>query len=88
MSLDNRRFPLLQSPLDYTTRDGNGHLDLTEIEESLDEKPQFKHYSETSNIQLFFDLFFVANLTSFTDEHEVNDRSSWPSTSKPPRYVY
>lgn len=43
---------------------------------TLFENPQFQHYEETSNIQLFFDLFFVANLTSFTNAHEVNSTSS------------
>lgn len=37
--------------------------------------PQFQHYEATSNIQLFFDLFFVANLTSFTNLHEINSIS-------------
>jgi hypothetical protein len=29
---------------------------------------------EASKIELFYDLFFVANLTTFTAVHEVNDR--------------
>jgi low temperature requirement protein LtrA len=45
-------------------------------DETLFENPQFQHYEETSNIQLFFDLFFVANLTSFTNAHEVNSANS------------
>lgn len=45
-------------------------------DETLFDNPQFQHYEETSNIQLFFDLFFVANLTSFTNVHEVNSSAS------------
>jgi low temperature requirement protein LtrA len=39
---------------------------------TLFDNPEFEHHEETSNIQLFFDLFFVANLTSFTNAHEIN----------------
>lgn len=45
---------------------------------TLLDNPQFQHYEETSNIQLFFDLFFVANLTSFTNSHEINSTTSIP----------
>jgi Bacterial low temperature requirement A protein (LtrA) len=43
---------------------------------TLFENPQFQHYEETSNLQLFFDLFFVANLSSFTNAHEINNVQS------------
>ncbi|KAJ5052123.1 uncharacterized protein L3040_001882 [Drepanopeziza brunnea f. sp. 'multigermtubi'] len=36
------------------------------------ETPEFKRYEEATNIELFYDLFFVANLTTFTDVHEIN----------------
>jgi hypothetical protein len=45
-------------------------------DETLFDNPQFQHYEETSNIQLFFDLFFVANLTTFTNRHEINSVES------------
>jgi len=37
------------------------------------ETPEFKRYEEATNIELFYDLFFVANLTTFTDAHDIND---------------
>ncbi|KAI9738088.1 MAG: hypothetical protein M1818_005516 [Claussenomyces sp. TS43310] len=37
-----------------------------------DDSLQFQHRQESSNIQLFFDLFFVANLNTFTTSHEIN----------------
>ena len=52
------------------------HPQVEAHDATLFDNPQFQHYEETSNIQLFFDLFFVANLTSFTNVHEVNSLSS------------
>lgn len=42
-------------------------------EANLRETPEFKRYEEATNIELFYDLFFVANLTTFTDAHEINE---------------
>jgi hypothetical protein len=39
----------------------------------LRETPEFKRYEEATNIELFYDLFFVANLTTFTDAHDINE---------------
>jgi low temperature requirement protein LtrA len=33
--------------------------------------PKFKHHRESSTIELFYDLFFVANLATFTANHEI-----------------
>ena len=33
----------------------------------------FKTRHESTAIELFYDLFFVANLTVFTDKHEIDD---------------
>ncbi|MCJ1418351.1 hypothetical protein MMC32_004698 [Xylographa parallela] len=38
------------------------------------DEPVLHHNRESSVIQLFFDLFFVANLTAFTSAHEINNR--------------
>jgi hypothetical protein len=35
--------------------------------------PVLKRAHEASTIQLFFDLFFVANLTTFTSLHEIDN---------------
>ena len=37
-----------------------------------DEPPVFKPHRESSTVELFYDLFFVANLTVFTKNHEIN----------------
>lgn len=47
-----------------------------EIHNTALDRPQFRRSEKTTNIELFFDLFFVANLTSFTNLHEVNSGSS------------
>jgi len=36
----------------------------------------FKHRSEANTTELFFDLSFVANLTIFSIDHEINDGNS------------
>ncbi|RAH63755.1 uncharacterized protein BO66DRAFT_433188 [Aspergillus aculeatinus CBS 121060] len=74
------RIPFVTSPLHpfkskSSTRHSStsdGELGLATHDETLFEDPQFEHYEATSNIQLFFDLFFVANLTSFVTAHDVN----------------
>lgn len=38
--------------------------------------PSFKHRHESSTIELFYDLFFVANLSSFSGNHEIVDSKS------------
>ncbi|KAF7900058.1 hypothetical protein EAF00_004394 [Botryotinia globosa] len=44
-----------------------------EAEEEMFETPEFRRYEETTNMELFYDLFFVANLTTFNDVHDVNE---------------
>ncbi|KAI9923854.1 hypothetical protein ASPWEDRAFT_26443 [Aspergillus wentii DTO 134E9] len=66
------RLRLFQSPV-AKNRQENQSL-LAGEDEKIFEDPRFEHYEATSNLQLFFDLFFVANLTSFTNVHEINDR--------------
>lgn len=46
----------------------NDRLDEVQMRET----PVFKRYEEATNLELFYDLFFVANLTTFTDSHEIN----------------
>lgn len=40
------------------------------------DEPVLKRAHEASTIQLFYDLFFVANLTTFTSVHEIDDADS------------
>jgi hypothetical protein len=44
----------------------------------LDNVPVFKPHREASTIELFYDLFFVANLTVFTKNHEINSGHGEP----------
>lgn len=38
--------------------------------------PPFKHHAESSTVELFYDLFFVANLATFTANHDIVDANS------------
>ena len=40
------------------------------------ENPAYRHHAEATTSELFYDLFFVANLTSFTSLKEINDHSA------------
>src|SRR3954453_20086996 len=48
-------------------------------QEIKDPLPQFVQHEESTTIELFYDLFFVANLTTFSDVHEVNSRKTLTS---------
>ena len=52
------------------------------------EEPVLRIAHESSVIQLFYDLFFVANLTTFTAIHEVTDSNSMlPTLSVPSPFL-
>lgn len=40
------------------------------------QRPIYKRRTEANSTELFFDLFFVANLTVFSGQHEVDDGES------------
>ncbi|CAO2648353.1 Nn.00g076200.m01.CDS01 [Neocucurbitaria sp. VM-36] len=46
------------------------------IDNQLYENPAFHRHAEATTSELFYDLFFVANLTTFTYLTEINDRAS------------
>ncbi|PYI21546.1 hypothetical protein BO99DRAFT_430655 [Aspergillus violaceofuscus CBS 115571] len=75
--------PFVTSPLSGRSIPQGSTFDsepgLATHDETLFENPQFEHYEATSNIQLFFDLFFVANLTSFVTAHDVNSSTTLAS---------
>lgn len=48
-------------------------------DESDGRLPEFQCREETTNIELFYDLFFVANLTTFNEVHEINSSSALTS---------
>lgn len=51
-------------------------LDSDEKVRSISPDPLFERHTEATNIELFYDLFFVANLTTFSTVKEVNDGRS------------
>ena len=82
------RLPLFQSPILHEERglvsEGSFAPDRPPKENiepnvyettdaELHNNPQFHRHAEATNAELFYDLFFVANLTVFTQQHEVND---------------
>lgn len=42
----------------------------------LHNTPEFHRHAEAQSIELFYDLFFVANLTNFTSNHAINTTGS------------
>lgn len=63
-----------QSVFGLSPREVDGQENYLPVEgTNYDGLPEFQRHSETTNIELFYDLFFVANLTSFSDIHEIND---------------
>ena len=49
-----------------------------QIRPALHRMPAFREREEASSIELFYDLFFVANLSSFTGVHNIDDVTSMP----------
>ncbi|KAF2688479.1 hypothetical protein K458DRAFT_440113 [Lentithecium fluviatile CBS 122367] len=43
---------------------------------AIHDSPAFHRHAEATTAELFYDLFFVANLTTFTSMLEINDRNS------------
>ena len=46
------------------------------MDEELHDSPAFHRHAEATTAELFYDLFFVANLTTFTSNLEINDKHS------------
>ena len=59
------RLPFFASPLEEGPVPGKSQA-----------TPTFKRHEEASYSELFYDLFFVANLAVFTNVHEINDGDS------------
>ena len=76
-----KRLPWFGTPIDDGSTGHHEHHDDGDSEtQSWEEKhgvadgyPRLHKAHEAPVIQLFYDLFFVANLTTFTSVHEVND---------------
>ena len=51
-------------------------LPLAAEDEALHDTPEFHRHAEATTIELFYDLFFVANLTTFTANLYINSSRS------------
>jgi low temperature requirement protein LtrA len=49
---------------------------FSDNDQALHDHPMFHRHTEATNAELFYDLFFVANLSVFTNVHEVNDHET------------
>lgn len=78
MPLDVHHLPLFRSPLIESQKTAYQQSLKQEMDEDdLFDSPQFHQHNEATNSELFYDLFFVANLTVFLDSHQV--RTSIPT---------
>jgi low temperature requirement protein LtrA len=80
----HKHTPWFASPLESTTSPPSENVlrnhifaaDSTRSGPRDPRLPPFKHHHESSTIELFYDLFFVANLATFTTNHEIVDGRS------------
>ena len=85
MVVTKRRYrvlPLFESPLEEVSEHHNHRHESdsgasstlgTEGTTTEADQPKFRESEEASSIELFYDLFFVANLTSFTGVHNIDE---------------
>jgi hypothetical protein len=66
-------------PRELTLTETEAENEVRLQDESLHRTPAFKRHEEATNIELFFDLFFVANLTIFSQNHELNSMNNLTS---------
>lgn len=52
---------------------------INEASDTLLAGPVFERHEESTAIELFYDLFFVANLTTFSNIHEINSTKTLTS---------
>ena len=62
-----------QSGAELTYEKDGGTTVVVQLRRALRRLPIFREREEASSIELFYDLFFVANLTSFTNVHSIDD---------------
>ncbi|KAF2842432.1 hypothetical protein M501DRAFT_1029138 [Patellaria atrata CBS 101060] len=60
----------------HTQSPGRDSIPLVAEDEAFCETPAFRRHAEATTIELFYDLFFVANLSTFSSLLEINDKSS------------
>jgi low temperature requirement protein LtrA len=64
------------SDLEHQKTADTNHAPFDNMDCSLHDNPAFHRHAEATTAELFYDLFFVANLTTFTSMLEINDRNS------------
>ncbi|KAF1961254.1 hypothetical protein CC80DRAFT_488575 [Byssothecium circinans] len=52
------------------------HVPFDRMDDVLHDKPSFHRHAEATTAELFYDLFFVANLTTFTSVLEINNHNT------------
>jgi low temperature requirement protein LtrA len=57
----------------HNTSYSTTHVPFSNFDCSLHDSTAFQRHAEATTSELFYDLFFVANLTSFTSMIEIND---------------
>ncbi|KAH8912512.1 hypothetical protein BR93DRAFT_933503 [Coniochaeta sp. PMI_546] len=71
---------LIRSPLVNEEKDS--HSDSSSVQQhphaivrdlEYDDEPEFQRHAEATNSEVFFDLFFAADLTVFSDAHDLTD---------------
>lgn len=82
------KLPLIRNPILRTTRSPRGTFDFTqadgqpnlesfgyrdEIYYSDEEIPEFAKYGEATSVEVFYDLFFAANLCVFAEVQDVTN---------------
>jgi hypothetical protein len=57
----------------FVSSESSSKLPVNDVDNALlDELPAFERHEESTAIELFYDLFFVANLTTFSNIHEIS----------------
>lgn len=77
----------LQSAPEYPTQKESSTVEEHQVRPALGRALTFREREEASSIELFYDLFFVANLSSFTSTHNIDDaRGDLIVQTDTPRY--
>ncbi|EWC46848.1 hypothetical protein DRE_03860 [Drechslerella stenobrocha 248] len=72
---ESQALPAIAVPLEEKTADE----DIPQSALVDDVGKIWTRHAEATWVELFYDLFFVANLTTFTDTHQINDNDSLQS---------
>lgn len=67
------------SGAELTLGKGGATTEAHQTRPDLYRMPMFREREEASSMELFYDLFFVANLSSFTGVHSIDDVTSMPT---------